>query len=307
MIVAPDPLKTDPPITTRGQATYDTIAARLAVLTPPIALKDHIAQSEKQGKTQFSTLAAKDSTLDGLNFIAANPAKLVGALERATDQWGERALASVKEAPDHWALKASFGKTVGTGWRELWRAAPYRSPASVLPEPGKADNLMRMRFGTAGIPIGFTALHCAVHEIGAQCNMHIDESGFVLALPTGVALTPDLYDHIMNELKLKTDFRDWLAGKMPNAKAARIVKEVIGRTALIFPNAANGYAGLEKTLNSIERPRGVLNGLWTAGRILRPIGVSFDVYDADRFTVQVTGSLLNGDRSITISIGGDWW
>lgn len=306
MIVAPDPLKTDPPITTRGQATYDTIAARLAVLTPPIALKDHIAQSEKQGKTQFSTLAAKDSTLDGINFIAVNPAKLVGELENAKDEWGERALASLKEDPDHWALKASFGKTVGTGWREIWRAAPYNPPATVLPEPGMATPLMRIRFGTAGIPIRFTALHCAVHEIGAQCNIHIDETGFVLALPKGVALTPDLYDHIMNELKLKTDFRDWLAGKMPNAKAARIVREVIRRTALIFPNAANGYAGLEKTLNRIERPRGVLNGLWTAGRILRPIGVTFDVYDSDRFTVQVTGSILDGDRSITISLGGDW-
>ena len=29
----------------------------------------------------------------------------------------------MKEDPSHWALKASFGKTVGTGWREPWRDA----------------------------------------------------------------------------------------------------------------------------------------------------------------------------------------
>ncbi|NOT56005.1 MAG: hypothetical protein HOP18_15505 [Deltaproteobacteria bacterium] len=304
-------MKTETPITERGRATYHTIASRLAALHPPIVLATHIAQRKKQDPKQgttffFSTLKAHDSTLDGINFVAANPATLVGELENTTDQWGARALASLKEDPDHWALKASFGKTIGTGWREIWRAAPYNPAATVLPESRTTNNLMRIRFGTAGIPIRFTALHCAVHEIGAQCNIHIDESGFVLALPKGVALTPDLYDHIMNELKLKTDFRNWLAGKMPNEKAARIVSEVIRRTALIFPNAANGYAGLEKTLNNIERPRGVLNGLWTAGRILRPIGVTFDVYDSDRFTVQVTGSILDGDRSITITLGGDW-
>src|SRR5262245_4755741 len=112
--IAPDPFKTDPPITERGKATYDTIAARLAALDPPIRLAEHTAQgkiqysaqSKKKDKTQFSTLEAKDSTLDGINFIAADPARLVRALEGAKDKWGERALASMKEDPDHWALKA---------------------------------------------------------------------------------------------------------------------------------------------------------------------------------------------------------
>ena len=305
-MIAPDPFKTDPPITARGKATYKTIAARLAALNPPIFIERHIAQSEKQGKTQFSTLEAKDSTLDGINFMAADPARLVRALEGAKDKWGERALASMREDPEHWALKASFGKTVGTGWREIWREAPYSPPTTELKERDTADNVMRMRFGTAGSAIRFTALHCAVHEIGAQCNIHIDESGFVLALPKGFALTPDLYDHIMNELKWKTDFRDWLSGLMPNKTAEGIVKEVFRRISIIFPNAANSYAGLDKKINSIRRPSGVANGLWTAGRILAPIGATFDVYDTDRFKVQVTGTILNGDRSITITIGGEW-
>src|SRR5262245_47277203 len=163
-----DPFKTEKPITERGKATYQTIAARLAALNPPILLETHIAETETKDKKQVSTLGAKDSTLDGINFIAAKPALLVSELERAKDKWGERALASMREDPDHWALKASLGRTVGTGWREKWREAPYSSPATVLKEPGKADNVMRMRFGTAGSAIRFTALHCAVHEIGAK-------------------------------------------------------------------------------------------------------------------------------------------
>jgi hypothetical protein len=165
---------------------------------------------------------------------------------------------------------------------------------------------MRMRFGNAGSSVGFTSLHCAVHEIGAQCNIHIDESGFVLALPKGVALTPNLYDHFMNELMWKTDFRDWLSGIMPNATAARLVKEVFRRISINFPSAANGYAGLNQKINRIQRPRGLFNGLWTAAQILAPIGATADVYDTDLFTVQVTGTILHGDRSITITIGGEW-
>ena len=127
----------------------------------------------------------------------------------------------MKEDPEHWALKASFAKTPGTGWREVWREAPYSSAAAVPPAPGKPDSKLSMRFGTAGNPIRFTALHCAVEENG-RCNVHIDQSGFVLALPKGVALTPDFYDHIMNELKWKTDFRDWLSGMIDETSDAEV-------------------------------------------------------------------------------------
>jgi hypothetical protein len=308
----PEPFNTEKPITERGKATYKTIAARLAALDPPVFIEGHIAQTDKLirkqdkilGKTQFSTLEANESTLDGINFRAVDPDLLVRELERAKDKWGSQALASMREDPGHWALKASFGKTVGTGWREKWREAPYGSPATTLEAEGKADNLMRMRFGTAGSSIRFTALHCAVHEIGGQCNIHIDETGFVLALPKGFALTPDLYGHFVNELLVKTDFRDWLAGKMPNETAARIVKEVFRRVSFIFPNAANGYAGLDKRIKGLRQPKGVTNGLLTAGKFLAPMGVTFDVYDSDRYKVQVTGTF--DDPSITITIGGEW-
>jgi hypothetical protein len=305
-VIAPDPFKTEQPITERGMKTYRAIAARLAALHPPVFIERHIAQSEQQGKTGFSTLEAHESTLDGINFKAENPKLLAEAFNRATDQWGEPALASMKENPDHWALKASFGKTIGTGWREVWREALYDSPAAVPAEPGRADNLFRMRFGTVGTPVRFTALHCAVHEIGGQCNVHIDESGFVLELPNGIALTPNLYDHIMNELKWKTDFRDWLSGLMPNETAARIVKEVVRRVSFNFPNASNGYADLGRRLHSIRRPRDPGDLLLTTYRVLKPLGATVDVYDNDYFTVQVTGTMAGGDRSITISVGGDW-
>ncbi|MGH9847702.1 MAG: hypothetical protein ACREEM_54120, partial [Blastocatellia bacterium] len=306
-MIAPDPFKTETPISRRGMATYDTIAARLAALNPPISIQKHIAQSEKQQKTQFSTLEAHDSTLDGINFIANSPKQLAREYENVTDKWSKRALTSMKEDPEHWALKASFGKTIGTGWREVWREAPYTHPATVPEEPGKADDTFRMRFGTVGSPspIRFTALHCAVHEIGGQCNVHIDESGFALALPWGVSLTPNLYDHIMNELKWKTDFRDWLSGKMSNGMAKQIIKEVVRRVSFTFPNASNGYAGLDKTINSIDRPRvpsGIVGPAW---RILRPIGATVDVFDNDYFNVQVTGTDINGDRTIPITLGGE--
>ncbi len=305
-MVAADPFKTAKPITERGRKTYGAIAARLAAFHPPVFIDRHIAQSEQRGKTGFSTLETHESTLDGINFRADDPKLLAAAFHRATDKSGAPALASMKENPSHWALKASFAKTIGTGWREVWREAPYYPPAAAPATPGKPDNLFRMRFGTAGSPIRFTALHCAVQEIGGQCNVHIDESGFVLGLPKGIALTPDLYDHIINELKWKTDFRDWLSGLMPNETAAHIVKEVIRRISIDFPNASNGYADLSRRINSIRRPRGPGDLFRTAGRLVAPLGLTADLYENDYFKVQVTGTIAGGDRSITVSLGGDW-
>jgi hypothetical protein len=302
---APDPFKTDPPLTEGGRQTFRAIAARLAALSPPIYIEAHIAQSERQRKTEFSSLEAHETTLDGINFKAENPRLLASAYDHVKDRWGVPALTSMKEDPDHWALKLSFGATVGTGWREVWREAPY-APPDVVPEPAKPNSLFKMRFGTAGSPIRFTALHCSVHEIGGQCNVHIDEAGFVLGLPKGITLTPDLYGHIMNELKWKTEFRDWLSGLMPNETAAAIVKDVIRRISITFPNAMNGYAGLDHRINSIRPPRTPGDLLLTAGKLLLPTGVVIDLYENDSFKVQVTGTIAGGDRTIAVSLGGDW-
>jgi hypothetical protein len=303
--IAANVFKTEKPISERGMSTFRTIAARLGTFTFPVLIERHIAEKQTQ-KGSFSTLEAGDSTLDGINFVAVDPKGLAEAFHKMRDQWDRPALTSMKEDPGHWALKASFGKTVGTGWREPWRPVPHDSAARVPKEPGTADNMFRMRFGTAGTPIRFTALHCAVHEIGGQCNVHIDESGFVLALPNGMSLTLDMYDHIVNELMLKTDFRDWLVGLMPNKTAERIVNEVIRRLSFQFPNAANGYAGLAHNINSLRRPSGVGDALLTAARLVGPTGVTFDVYDDDNLKVQVTGTQIAGDRTISITLGGVW-
>lgn len=303
---APDPLKTKKPVSPRGLNTYRAIAARLAALHPPIFLAGHIAESDRQGEAGYSTLDAGDSTLDGINFRAVDPRGLAARFQSATDKWGHQALVSLKGEPDHCPLKLSFGKTVGTGWREVWQPAPYAPPGAAPPESGRADNMFRMRFGPGGTPVRFTALHCAVHEIGGQCNVHVDESGFVLGLPGGKALTPDLYDHIVNELIWKTDFRDWLSGLMPNEMAARLVKEFFRRVAFTFPNALNGYADLGRRVNGIRRPQVPGDLLKTAGKLIAPVGVTIDAYDGDAFKVQVTGTAAGGDRSVTISISGEW-
>ena len=306
---AKDPFATSPqfPMDARGRATYDTIAARLAALNPPIVIANHIAETDTPGKAkQFSTLRAYDSTLDGIDFIAVDAKALARELEQAADTWGDKALASMKEDPNHRPLKASFGATSGTGWREKWREAPYTSSTTAPDEPGQLDNLMGMRFGTAGNRVRFTALHCAVDEISGKSNIHIDEDGFILRLPFGFGLTANAYGHLVNEYFLKTKIRDWVTGSISNEEMRDFVRGAFRRTSLVFPTAANGFAGLERTINSVQRPTGVANGLWTAGRLLRPIGVTFDVYDSDLFKVQVTGSYVNGDRTIAISLGGEW-
>jgi hypothetical protein len=297
------PFNTEEPISARGMATFRAIADRLALGSPPLIIENHIAQRQTP-RGVFSTLKAHDSTLDGIDFYAEDPNGLAERFETVMDGLGNRLLVSMKEEPDHWALKKSFEKTPGTGWREPWRAPTYNARSSSLKQPGMSNNMFRMRFGNAGTPLRFTALHCAVDKILGSCNIHIDESGFVLALPRGVSLTADAYDHLMNELLLKTDFRDWLVGKISNKAAARIVRDAIRRLSFQFPNATNGYAGLEKKINSVRRPNNLGNVLRTTVKLAAPTGLTFDLYDKDDFKVQATGTMHGGDKTITLTLGG---
>ncbi len=333
-LLAPDIFNTREPTSEKGKRTYRTIHDRLAALYPPIYLEGHIAAEDdklpkvanekakeiakcqddiskgacKDPSTPLSTLEAKDSTLDGVNFVADDAKRLIAALDKVIDTSSNKVFASMKEDPDHWGLKASFAATIGTGYREIWREAPYESPASKAAgkEPGQMDSMMSMRFGNAGSKIRFTALHCAVDERTSKCNIHIDEAGFVLGLPKGFSLTPDLYGHIINELKFKTDFRDWLVGLTDNRTAKKIFAEVIRRVSINFANAANGYAGLDKKINSIKGGRDPLYYGVQAAKILAPTGVTVDLYDNDKFKVQVTGSYINDDLSVTLTVGGSW-
>jgi hypothetical protein len=308
-MIAPDPFKTEKPISSRGMDAFETIESRLSLLSPGISIKEYIALNNQPGKTGFSSLEIHEGTLDGINFRTDNPERLANAFYNAKDICGKQAFASMKEDPDHWALKAFFGKTIGTGWREIWRPKFYK--ATTMPEKASlTNNPMKMRFGSAGIPFIFSALHCSVDKRTGDCNIHIDESGFVMGLPNGVALTPDMYQHTINELLFKTEFRDWLSGKISNQRIASIVSDVIRRVSITFPNAFNGYAGLDKTINSFRRPTSiqssVTGALWGAARILKPIGMSVDIFDNEKFNVQVNLTQVNGEFSATFTVGGSF-
>jgi hypothetical protein len=311
---AKDPFKTKSGISAEGLTTFRTIAARLKGLKPSILIEAHIAEQEEarrfpkvgkiteiQAPERYSTLVAHPSTLDGIDFIAVNPRALIDAYASSLDPWGETALASMQGDPCHWALKASFKATFGTGFREVWRPMPY--VAVTAPEESGRTNLMSMRFGT---PMRFTALHCAVHESTGKCNVHIDQSGFVLGLPKGWSVTANLYDHIANELILKTDIRNWLSGLTSNETAKKVIKEIVRRVSIVFPNLQNEMADLNRRLHNLRRPETPWGLLTTIGRTIAPVGVTVDAYENDKFKVQVHGTIANGDSAITVTLGGTW-
>jgi hypothetical protein len=91
---------------------YKEIARRLANCNPPVILDDHIAK----------ILRISDTTLDGVNFVARDYKKLKKVLIDAKDGAGSPFFAhATLEDLDHWALKASFMATDGTGFREIFR------------------------------------------------------------------------------------------------------------------------------------------------------------------------------------------
>jgi hypothetical protein len=95
--------------TAQDNAVYAAIARRLG---PLINLDHHIAKLVSIG----------DTTLDGINFVARDYKKLKQALIDAKDGAGNPFFAhATLEDKDHWALKASFMATDGTGFREVFR------------------------------------------------------------------------------------------------------------------------------------------------------------------------------------------
>ena len=122
------------------QSTYDAIVARCKDLIPSIDITKHITQG---------SLKVANNTLDGITFEPVDAEDLKaelggrmklpgagkspkpGALSFDTTRSPRPANASMismEEDPKHWALKASFGATVGDGFREQWRAPPTPRP-----------------------------------------------------------------------------------------------------------------------------------------------------------------------------------
>ncbi|MDA1073300.1 MAG: hypothetical protein O3A63_00885, partial [Proteobacteria bacterium] len=300
------PFNTKKLLTDREFATFRTIADRLLLgnTKPPLVLENHIAQMKdktQKPEKEISSLRSTNSTLDGIKFDAVDPKALARIFYDMKDSDGNGLLTSMKEDPDHWPLAKSYGKTVGTGWREPWRPVRMSLTEDLPAQSGHASNLFRMRFGSAGTPMRFTSLHCSVDEVNGHCNIHIDESGFVLALPKGVSLTLDAYDHWANELLLKTEFRDWLMGKTSSETVKKVIAEVIRRISFQFPNASNGYAGLHNKVKSLRRPQHGGDVIKTAWGLAKPTGMTIDAYDKGDFKVQVTGTMHGGDRTITLT------
>lgn len=293
------------------RATYDAIVARCTDLIPPVDIARHI----KRG-----TLRVANNTLDGITFEAVDPADLeaefsgrvklpgagnsprpgAGALSFDTTRAPRPANASMigmKEDPKHWALKASFGATVGEGFREQWRPPPQPRPA-LLPTTSYGSQRISLGFGEAGKRLTFTALHAAV--AASVCNVHIDERGFVVNIPEGAVVTPTFWGHLANELLLKTNFRDWLDGLIGDNALGSLVVEAVNRLSLRFPDAENRFAGLEGKVNRITGVTDV-KGI---GKAFLPIGLSADLVRLRRSTVQANYYWHDGQHTLTISWGG---
>ena len=293
------------------QSTYDTIVLRCKNLIPPIDLEKHI----KNG-----TLTVANNKLDGINFEPVDASDLIAELGGRMKIPGAVAtgpitgslafdttrrprpenasMTSMKEDPDNWALKCSLGATKGEGFREQWRPPPV-SMSNLLPyaTPGGSDRIS-LGFGETGKRLVFTSLHAAVEP--KNCNMHIDERGFVLSVPDGAMITPTFYGHLVNELLLKTEFRDWLKGKLPDSALGHFVIEVVNRLSLRFPDAENRFAGLSNRVNNIS-------GVSDVGGIAKafaPIGASVDLVKMRNSTVQANYYSYDGQRTIAISWGG---
>ena len=295
----------------RQQRTYDAIVARCTDLIPSIDITKHI----KQG-----TLRVANNTLDGITFEAVDPADLEaelsgrmklpgagkspkpaeGALSFDTTRGPRPANASMismKEDPKHWALKASLGATVGEGFREQWRPPPQPQPA-LLPTTSYGSQRLSLGFGETGKRLTFTALHAAV--AASVCNVHIDERGFVVSTPECAVVTPTFWGHLANELLLKTKFRDWLDDATHDMAVGPLVVEVINRLSLRFPDAENGFAGLQGKMNRITG----LNDVTGIGKALLPIGLSADLVHLRNSTVQANYYWNDGQQTLTISWGG---
>lgn len=295
----------------RKQSTYDAIVARCKDLIPPVDIAKHI----KPG-----TLRVAKNTLDGITFEAVDPAdleaelggrmKIVGPHQPTPPGTGALAfdttrsprpanasMISMKEDPKHWALKASFGATVGEGFREQWRPPPEPRPA-LLPTPRYGSQRISLGFGETGKRLSFTALHAAVAK--SICNVHIDERGFVVDSPEGALVTPSFWGHLANELLLKTEFRDWLNGAIGDNIVGAVVVEVVNRLSLRFPDAENGFAGLSGKVNRIKGPGDVKN----IGKAILPIGISADLAYLKNSTVQANYYWYDGQHTLTISWGG---
>ncbi len=211
----------------RDNPVYQQVARRLADLTPPINLDEHIGAKVSVGR----------STLDGVDFEARDYKRLETLLREAKGSTGEPAFAvGAREDPNHWALSLSYLATKGIGFREIWRPRLSDRPLSMADARPDRETTLKNRYSAhfgdrqQDLP-NMTSLHCAVSKHG--CNAHIDEMGFVMTDAKGnIILNPNFLRHTLVELFWKTN----LKGKIAQGALDRISFDIVS-TPLDFARA----------------------------------------------------------------------
>lgn len=304
---------------------FRTINARLATLLPPIDLRQHIKDKLKVFQV----------TGEGVNFRPLDARALQAAIRGASDVDGERAFADPQTLEkDHWPLQMSMAATEGAGYREIRGIAlPPQASLSLLDLrsdfPQQQWRNYMANFGE-DLTVDLYSLHFAVSP--GLCNVHLDKTGFTVRMPGGnIALTPDMLQHIGNELLWKTNFKAVLPKRL---------KWVVDRVSLVLPNSANGFdrAGprgsqvksvlkeigkvpilpFGQSIGSLPGVKGVaggaaevvgtLSGLAGLSNVPLP-GLSIDLVQRENLTISVTGSCgvhNANDCSLTLGAKGKW-
>jgi hypothetical protein len=234
----------------------------------------------------------------------------VTAIMRARNSDGGKAFVGKRiddEEQEHWALKLSFGATKGIGYRGPWRF-PQLSGRPLDQGFGSADRYAgqsRLNFsGNFGANLtlpNMTSLHFAVHETG--CNVHIDDAGFVLQAPNGnVSLTPDFFQHLFDELLIKTYLRD----AMPVG-----ARGFFNRISLIYPNSGNHFSRMGPRIRQVPllRRLGDVPGLGPVFGWVPLPGISVDLKKVQKLDLKVHATCgINGSCSVGFTFGGhfDW-
>jgi hypothetical protein len=274
--------------------TYTEIATRLAQLRPAVQIADHIGDAKK--------LKVFATVLDGITFPPKSAPKLLAALREAKDSLGNKAFAEASiNNEQHWALKLSFAATNGVGFRETWRFPPLSGRAV---SDARSDSYARRssqgfsaHFGDSPTLPEMSSLHCAVAP--EVCNIHIDKTGFVLeGLNGNISLTPDFFQHLVNELLFKTNLKG-LAPRWANGGFDRV--------SLVYPNSANDFSRMGPRIGQVPllREVGRIPGLGPVlSRVPLP-GVNIDFVQAKTYKLTATASCgISGNCSVGMSFGG---
>ena len=142
-----------------------------------------------------------------------------------------------------------------------------------------------------------TSLHCDVSE--HECNIHIDEAGFVIEEPSGrVIVTADLFQHTANELVFKT----YIKGAFP-----KWANGFFDRVSLVYPSMGNNFSKMGPRLSQVRGLRQIKH-IPLIGSKLRHLplpGIRVDLIQKKSYRLEANALWdINGNRSITLNFSG---